>query len=303
MALVVSDALSNTNEQIEQAAKAIGRSVERRAVFEAIYHGKQRVKAAAEVSEKTGLSQKRVTMAGKHFADRGIVDQIRRDGETCYRKIDFFHTHKNSILALAGNKRRLEGFPTKARPRASTSVTVRIDARKAETKQITVDDIDSFRKVRTIPADGFIPRSISEGEIKKGIQAIIGEKGRFQDWGGEKNDLLTTRVLIGGKRRPTAFAFKGPGKKGPLAPGKMGKNGDQIQRLFESSAEVFIIQYGEEIRESVIDQMQQLAIAKSSMTGKEILFGVIDGADSNRLLEAYKSKFLVKPNKNVKKGN
>ncbi len=80
-------------------------------------------------------------------------------------------------------------------------------------------------------------------------------------------------------------------------PGKMGKNGDQIQRLFESTADVFIIQYGEEIRESVIDQMQQLAVAKSAMTGKMVLFGVIDGADSNRLLEAYKSRFVTKPSR------
>jgi hypothetical protein len=55
MAQAVSDSLSNTNEQIEQAAKAIGRSKERRQVFEAIYHGKQRVKTAAEISKKQGF--------------------------------------------------------------------------------------------------------------------------------------------------------------------------------------------------------------------------------------------------------
>jgi hypothetical protein len=55
MAQAVSDSLSNTNEQIEQAAKAIGRSKERRQVFEAIYHGKQRVKSAAEISKKQGF--------------------------------------------------------------------------------------------------------------------------------------------------------------------------------------------------------------------------------------------------------
>src|SRR5260370_23752228 len=103
MALTVSDSLSNTNEQIEQAAKAIGRSLERGCVFDAIYHGKQRVKSASEISQKTGLSQKRVTIAGKHFADRGIVEQVRENGATGYRKIDFFHTHKAAILALAGN--------------------------------------------------------------------------------------------------------------------------------------------------------------------------------------------------------
>ena len=290
----VSDSLSNTNEQIEQAAKAINRSVERRRVFEAIYHGKQRIKTANEISNRTGLAQKRVTMAGKYFADRGIVEAIRQDGKTGYKKIDFFHTHKSAILALAGNKQKLEGLPTKRRPRSATVVTVRLDTRRVNTRQITIDDVDSFKKVRKIKPDGFIPRNVSEEQVKLGVQTIIGEMGKFQDWGGEKNDLYTTRIKIGGKRVPTAIAFKGPGKRGPLVPGKMGKNGDQIQRLFESTAQVFILQYGEEIRENVIDQMHQLAVAKSVMTGLPILFGVIDGADSNRLFQAYQSSFPAK---------
>ena len=99
MAQAVSDSLSNTNEQIEQAAKAIGRSIERRRVFEAIYFGKQRVKTATSISQKTGISQKRVTMAGKHFADREMIESIRQNGATAYRKIDFFHTHKAAIWA------------------------------------------------------------------------------------------------------------------------------------------------------------------------------------------------------------
>lgn len=297
MAQAVSDSLSNTNEQIEQAAKAIGSSRQRREVFEAIYHGKKRIKTASEISDTTDLTQKKVTMAGKHFADRGIVKQTRQDNETAYEKIDFFHTHKATILAYAGNDKKLQNLPTKRRPRGSSIVPVKFDPQRAATKQITIDDIDSFRRVQNIQVDGFIPRTVSERQLKKGVQEIIGEKGKFQDWGGEKNDLLTTRILIDKKRRPTAFAFKGPGMRGPLVPGKMGKNGDQIQRLFESTAEVFLVQYGEEIRENVIDQMQQLAIAKSLMTGKKILFGVIDGADSNRLFEAYKSKFTNKPRK------
>ena len=296
MAQAVSDSLSNTNEQIEQAAKAIGKSRQRREVFEAIYYGKKKVKTASEISERTGLTQKQVTMAGKHLNDRGIVKQTRQDNETAYEKIAFFYTHKAAILAYAGNNKKLQNLPTKRRPIASSSVLVNFNTQRATTKQITIDDIDSFRGVRNIQVDGFIPRTVSERQLKKGVQAIIGEKGKFQDWGGEKNDLLTTRILIDKKRRPTAFAFKGPGMRGPLVPGKMGKNGDQIQRLFESTAEVFLVQYGEEIRENVIDQMQLLAIAKSSMTGgKKILFGVIDGADSNRLFEAYKSKFENKP--------
>lgn len=291
MPQAVSDSLSNTNEQIEQAAKAIGRSSLRRQVFEAIYHGKRRVKSASDISRKLGIAQKEVTTAGKHFADRGIVEQVRQEKQTAYKKLDFFHAHKSTILSIATDPVKLQRLPTKRRPIGATSVMVRLDPVRARTAQITIDDIDSFKKVRRITADGFLPRSVSEAQFKKGVQSIIGERGRFQDWGGERSDLLTTRILIDGKRRPTAFAFKGPGKRGPLVPGKMGKNGDQIQRLFESTAEVFLIQYGEEVRENVVDQMQQLAVAKSTMTGKRIEFGVIDGADSNRLYQAYPIAF------------
>lgn len=298
MPQAVSDSLSNTNEQICQAAKTIGRSQIRRKVFEAIYHGKKRLKSAEEIAQKTGLTQKSVTMAGKRFHDRGIVEAVRVNGKTMYKKIDFFHTHKSDILAYAGNKKKLEALPTKSRPRVSTVVTVSLNTQKISTKQITIDDVDSFKKVHGVKANGFIPRTVSEAQFKKGIQSIIGERGKFQDWGGEKNDLLTTHLIINGKRMPAAFAFKGPGTRGALVPGKMGKNGDQIQRLFESCAEVFFIQYGDEIRESVTEQMQQLAIAKSAMFGnKKILFGVIDGADSNRLFEAYKEMFATRSRK------
>ena len=45
--------------------------------------------------------------------------------------------------------------------------------------------------------------------------------------------------------------LKGKGKKGPLTPAKMGKHGDQIQRLFESTADIFFVQYWDNIGERV----------------------------------------------------
>ncbi len=82
--------------------------------------------------------------------------------------------------------------------------------------------------------------------------------------------------------------------KGKLTPGKLGKNGDQIQRLFESAGQVFLIQYWSVIDESVVKQMEQLAIAKSVMTGQEIFYGIIDGQDSKRLFDAYAAKFKAR---------
>jgi hypothetical protein len=292
MPLAVSDSLSNTNEQIEQAAKAIGRSAVNRRVFEAIYGSKQRIKTVKDLAKVTKLDRKRVLTAGKRFAGRGIVRQIPGShGNTAYEKIDFFHAHKQRILACAGNAKKLAALPTKRKVVVSTPAFVSIPTRLAKTEVITVDDVDSFSRVRKVIADGDLPKTVSEKTFKLGIRRILAERSNANDWGGEKNDIYTSRLVLAGKRRPAAFALKGPGKTGKLVPGKMGKNGDQIQRLFQSTAEVFFVQYWSEIDESVIDQMKPLAVAKSLADGSKVWFGVIDGNDSHRLYSAYPKCF------------
>lgn len=291
MPISVSDSVSNANEQIEHAARAIGRSKLRRRVFEAIYTGKKREKTADEIARRLGLGCNQVLNAGKSLVNKHVVEQAGGYGHTSYRKIDFFHAHKRQILALAGNPKKLAAFPTKRNVSVAGPATITIPSRGAKAKQITVDDIESFREARRIRGDSQLPLTVSEGDFKRGIQRILGEPGTFTDWGGEKNDLLTTRLRLEGKRRCAAFAFKGPGTKGTLTPKKMGKNADQIQRLFQSSADVFIVQYWREIDQSVLDQMRPLAIAKSVITGRPVWYGVIDGNDSHRIHAAYHGKF------------
>jgi hypothetical protein len=91
-----------------------------------------------------------------------------------------------------------------------------------------------------------------------------------------------------------AFAFKGPGATGVLTPKKLGKNGDQIQRLFLSPAEIFVVQYHSQIGQSVIEQMKAFAKLNSVREGRRIWYGVIDGDDTNRLLSAYPRQFRLK---------
>jgi hypothetical protein len=71
----------------------------------------------------------------------------------------------------------------------------------------------------------------------------------------------------------------------------LGKNGDQIQRLFTEDATVFLVQYGEQIAGTVVQQMAVFAQAKSLSTGRMIRYGTIDGRDSARLLAAYPDAF------------
>ena len=290
----VSDSLSNTSEQIEQAAKAIGRSAIHRKVFEAIYNGKQRVKSADEIARRSRLTRKQVLTSGKRLVNRHIVEQVGNYRDTGYRKIDFFHTHKRQILSLAGNANKLAALPTKRRHTVSIPKTITLRTNGASAIRISIDDVQSFSKVKKVNDDGNLPKSVSEKAFKEGVQRIIREGGQFTDWGGERNDLFTTRLRLNGKRRAAAFGFKGPGKKGKLVPAKMGQNGDQIQRLFQSTAEVFFVQYWQEIDESVLDQMRQLAIAKSLMDGHRVWFGIIDGQDSNRLYRAYPKQFAFR---------
>lgn len=289
----VSDVGSNAEENVAHAAKVIGRSTHRRRVFDAIYTGKRRVKSVSDLMRVTGLPHRRVLDAGKRLADNRLVKPTKLDRETAYEKLDFFHSNKRRILSLASSPAKLKAFPTKRNPGPIPRVVqVRLSGQRARVQHLTVDEIDSFRRVRSIGSRGpEICDEIPESEFKNGLQRILGEGGRFKDWGGEVADLFTTRFRVNGRRVPVAIALKGPATKGKLTPGKMGKNGDQIQRLFEAPAEVFLVQYCRQVDSSVPTQMKQLAIVKSLMTTSRVLYGVIDGKDSRRLMRAYPNAF------------
>ncbi|HXF36013.1 MAG TPA: hypothetical protein VNO17_02395 [Actinomycetota bacterium] len=273
------------------AAEVIGRGRQKAKVFEVVSSGRARVKTVSDVVEKTGIPRQQVLNAAKQLVDNQLIHPTRKNGELAYEKDAFYSRHKKRILKLAADPRERQRVPTKRNPAgASPTVIIRVPRRLAKAHYVTVDEVDSFSGVagvRHVPK----PVPLSERRFKEGMQAILGESGRFEDWGGESNDLWTTRVRLHGRRRRAAFGFKGGGTRGKLVPGKMGKNGDQIQRLFRSPADVFFVQYWDQIDESVVEQMQTFATAKSYAEGRDIWFGVIDGADSQRLIEAYARYF------------
>ena len=286
----VTDFLSNREEQIEAAAKTIGRGA-RLQVFKAIYHHKKKVKTVGEIVERTGLQRKCVLTESKLLAKKGFVRQTKKDGETAYEKIDHFDAHKAEIFKAAGDKRKIAAIPTKRKPGTGANIVIKTPSSKVDARQITIDDIQTFKRVKGVKSGSTLPISMSEEEFKRGVQSIVDEPGAFKDWGGEKSDLYTTRITVGGRRRAAAFAFKGPGLKTKLVPGKMGKNGDQAQRLFEEPAEVFLVQHWREIDPSVVTLISGLAIARSAVLQKPIWYGIIDGRDSERLRFAYPEFF------------
>lgn len=272
-------------------ANAIGKSGQRRLVFDAIYYHRKRTKTATEIAERTGLPRERVLQRGRDLVLQGVVGQTKKDGEVAYEQDPFIQAHKVKILRLVDRPALKKTIPTKRNPKASPSGSKSPSATVPATPQyLAIDRIDSFAAVRRVPP----VRSrtpLLEAEFKDGLQRILGEEGEFRDWGGEQNDLFTTRLRLDGKRRRVAFALKGPGVRGVLQPGHMGKNGDQIQRLFQSPAEVFLVQYHGQVGEAVYQQMEAFARNKTVNLGARVYYGVIDGQDSARLITAYPTAF------------
>jgi hypothetical protein len=299
MVLNVSDSSSHRRDQIANLAELLTNFPTRQALVKAVYFGKQRVKSVGELAETLGITPKRVTEIGKPlvnraFAQERIVEHGRKT--TAYAKLDNRQLDVKEALKLANNKKKREEYHTKSNPKIKVvGHTVTIKAPFVpKVKSLAVDDVREFQKVKSVkdvPA-AMSPARLPESRVKKGIVKLLGEQLDPKDWGGELNDVFTTRMTVNGKRKRAAFALKGPAKKGVLVPKMMGSNGDQVQRLFASPAQVFFVQYEGEIKESIVDLMARLAIAKAVTEG-EVYYGTIDLTDTYRLRIAYPKAFAV----------
>lgn len=298
MILNVSDNTSHRRDQIDNLVDLLTKAPARQALARAVNFGKKRVKSVGALAVKLSITPKRVTEIGKPLVNHAFTqERILENGRmtTAYAKLDR-HRDVRKALKLANNKRQRDVYHTKSRPKITvTNQTIKIKAPfKPKTTSLSVDEVKEFQKVksvRNIPAELSPPR-LPEAIVKKGIVKLLGEKLDPKDWGGELDDIFTTRATIKGKRRRAAFALKGPAKSGPLVPKMMGKNGDQIQRLFSSPAQAFFVQYEGEIKESIVDLMARLAMAKA-ITENEVYYGVIDMTDTYRLRLAYPKAFEV----------
>jgi hypothetical protein len=290
MALEVADRSSNKIENIEHAVEVLGRSRVRRAVFEAVYRGRSPLKSATEIADGTPYSRQQVVNEGKRLVDSGLLKQAKKDGDLAYEKERFYQTHRDTVLRYVDKPSELKAKPTKRRPVGGVTVKVVIPKKGVRARHITVDEIDSFSRGKKVVYKG--PwLTLSEKSFKEGFASVLGEGGEFKDWGGESCDLTSTRMKVLGKRRTCAVAFKGPGTKGKLTPGKMGKNGDQVQRLALCNAEVFLVQYCGQIDASVLQQLEMLVQLKAYLLQAELWYGTIDGQDSSRLAKAYGKEF------------
>jgi hypothetical protein len=160
-------------------------------------------------------------------------------------------------------------------------------------ERLYVEDVDSFSQVRDVnPAlvadalnEGRVERS--EDAVQMALEAILDVPFHRADWGGEINDLYTANLQVNGRRTPTAFLLKGGGLRAPeMQLSHCGKNGDQVVRLFQSPAELFVVQYVGPISDAVIEDVcSKVRLRRAE--GRAANFLIMDGQDTARLLKAY----------------
>lgn len=164
-----------------------------------------------------------------------------------------------------------------------------------ESLSIDIQHIDSFEKVRGINhrdierylQNGFFDRD--EKKIKTEFAEIIGESFVPKDWGGETEDLFTSRILLNGQRVPTSIIFNGPGKvKATMTRlSDLGARGDQLVRMIRvSPSKLYILQSVKPIAHEIIETFE--AHIKDLRTkGQHCYYSVIDGQDTATILYAY----------------
>lgn len=164
-------------------------------------------------------------------------------------------------------------------------------------KRLYIEDIDSFRNVRDVnpsvvkellDENGYL--DLSEDFIQIALEQILDVSFHKKDWGGEINDLYTANIIVNGSRIAGAFLLKGNGlKKKTMEIRDCGKNGDQLLRLFDSPAQLFIVQYVGNISEAVIKDVDK-KVENLKDKGEKAYYCIIDGQDTARILRAYKKR-------------
>lgn len=119
-------------------------------------------------------------------------------------------------------------------------------------------DVDFSRRVSKSALEEL--RHVPEEAVKHWFAEIIGEPDVPKDWGGEQYDLWTRHLTIQGERVRAAIAFKGPAAFHPMQIADLGKNGDQIQRLAHSPADLLVVQHCHSISSSVEHMLRLVAI-------------------------------------------
>jgi hypothetical protein len=127
-------------------------------------------------------------------------------------------------------------------------------------------------------------RDFSEETIKDLICKLISHPEPPKDWGGEECDLFSSNLSLGGVRHSGAFLLKGPSRFHPMTPADCGKNGDQIYRLFNIPAQIYVVQHCHTIGPAVRKTIEAFTLRRTFTDPCRYL--LLDGYDTARMLRA-----------------
>jgi hypothetical protein len=126
-------------------------------------------------------------------------------------------------------------------------------------------------------------RDLPEAVVKQAFADIIGEPDVPKDWGGEQFDLWTTNLRVDQKRMRAAIIFKGPADFRPMTIAHLGKNGDQIDRLASTAADIMIVQHCHKITAPVNNMLRMYA----ENATRPRYYMLIDGYNPLRILRNF----------------
>lgn len=126
-------------------------------------------------------------------------------------------------------------------------------------------------------------KSVPEEDVKKSFADLIGEPTVPRDWGGEQFDLWTDRISVEGERLRAAIAFRGPAIFRPMTIADLGKNGDQIDRLAGTGADLLVVQHCHSITAPVVNMLRTYATQPHRVRR----YMTIDGYNTIRILRHF----------------
>src|ERR1019366_1052288 len=122
-------------------------------------------------------------------------------------------------------------------------------------------------------------------EVIELICRLLGEWEVPKDWAGEECDVLSANLLINGTRTTGAFLLKGPARFHTMTPKDCGKNGDQIYRLFNIPAHIYVLQHCHCIGAAVRKTVEAFAMQRTFSA--PCRYVIIDGVATARSLRAH----------------
>lgn len=155
--------------------------------------------------------------------------------------------------------------------------------------RIALEEIDSFEKITSVSeadVNDMFPLLLLEADVKRALCNIVGTPYLRPDWGGESCDLFCS-LRFRRQSVPAAFILKGKSyARKILQISDLGKNGDQVVRMFSMPAKIFVVQSNGAIDGAVYNHIQA-QVAEKIMTSQPVYYVVMDGVQTARLLRAY----------------